>query len=175
MMLSTTAWPLVCFVVTLSAVIASASPIDAAECLALGFDASVARCSHCSLLLQHTNDPTLYDECKQCCTTTGDDDSAASATSSKLVTYHRGRIELDMRGLYPGSELARFVNEHASNFDGLTVQNVPRMQPRIVLLDDEGNAAETTRVQSWRCDLIVEYLQKKLVPAPAAAKKSGFW
>ncbi|CUG93884.1 Hypothetical protein, putative [Bodo saltans] len=150
---------------------ASSSPL---ACQELGFDSSTVRCSHCSLLLQHTNDVALYDECGQCCTTTGDDEDS-SASNAKVATYYRGRLEMDMRGLYPGSELARFVNEFSEKFEGLSVQDTPRMQPRIVLLEEDGSVGETTRVQSWRCDLIVEYLQKKLVPAPKGAKKGGFW
>jgi hypothetical protein len=154
---------------------AASSGLDASACQELGFDSSIVRCSHCSLLLQHTNDLVLYDECGKCCTATGDADDASPASSARVATYYRGRLELDMRGLYPGSELARFVNDFSKKFEGLSIEDIPRMQPRVVLLDEDGTAAETTRVQSWRCDLIVEYLEKKLVPAPKDAKKRGFW
>jgi hypothetical protein len=67
------------------------------------------------------------------------------------------------------------VKEYGEQMPGLTVQDVPRMMPRIVLLDDDGHAAETTRVQSWRCDLIVEYLTKKLVADTQTSSKGKFW
>lgn len=133
------------------------------ECRELGFlsaDAS-PRCSHCSLLLQHTNEPSLYDECHSCCR----DDSAelTSQQNTAPETFKKARLELDFRGVYPASEMSRFLEEHSKDFGpGFTVVDVYRMAPRILLIDEHGQTAETIRVQSWRCDLIVDFLKKKL-------------
>lgn len=130
------------------------------ECESLGFQVDAVNCAHCSILLLHTNEPELYDECKSCCT---DMPSSAGAEADKVVQYSRARLELDFRSLNAGSEIARFVNDHADTFANLRVVEVPRVFPRLILVPEDGSAPETIRVHTWPADMIVEFLKKKLV------------
>lgn len=163
----------VCLAVAMLLVTLLAAPADAvrttAECLDLGFDKDVVRCTACEKLFMVTQSTALQHECADCCVATEEDAAASSAT------YPAARIEA--RGLRRALEatsmgaLAMFYRTYVNEpyYEHLTfVEKYTAIYPQMVLVDAEGKDALTWRIAGWSPETLHEFLSKKILVEEAA-------
>ncbi|KPA80899.1 hypothetical protein ABB37_04304 [Leptomonas pyrrhocoris] len=134
-----------------------------AECLDLGFDKDVLRCTSCEKLLMVTQSTELQQECLGCCVAS--DDDAAAANAKYTAARIEGRNVFQMLEASSRSPLSMFYRtykeqpyfEHLSFNDKYSI-----LYPQIILVDDEAKDAVTLRISGWSPETLHKFLSKKI-------------
>ncbi|KPI84702.1 hypothetical protein ABL78_6248 [Leptomonas seymouri] len=161
---------LFCFVealVVLLAVMTTATPVNAArtqaECLELGFDKDMVRCTYCEKLFIVTQSPVLQQECLDCCISSEDDAEAAT------VKYPAARIELRNlpHSMQPSSTglVATFrrMLRGRPYFNQVSfIKKNSIFYPQVVLVDDEAKDAVRFSIMGWSLETLDKFLTEKI-------------
>ncbi|XP_062092343.1 uncharacterized protein LOC133798154 [Humulus lupulus] len=129
------------------------------ECENLGFT-GLALCSDCNTLAEYVKDQELVAECLKCCTEDSND-------SSSKITYSGAILEVCMRKLVFYPEIVGFIEEEKDRFPFVKVQYVFNSPPKLNMLDDAGQQKETIRIDNWKREHILQFLQEKVKPTSA--------
>ncbi|PRQ37738.1 putative thioredoxin-like protein [Rosa chinensis] len=150
------AWIATTIVVVVCLVGASSSveQLSTRECENLGFT-GLALCSDCNSLADYVKDQELVSDCKKCCT----EDSNDSMTK---ITYSGAILEVCMRKLVFYPEIVGFIEEEKDQFPSVKVQYVFNSPPKLIMLDDAGEHKETVRIDNWKREHILQFLQGKV-------------
>ncbi|KAM0956586.1 hypothetical protein COP2_025502 [Malus domestica] len=138
---------------------ASKEQMSTRECENLGFT-GLALCSDCNSLAEYVKDQELVSDCMKCCT----EDSEDSMTK---ITYSGAILEVCMRKLVFYPEIVGFIEEEKNWFPSVKVQYIFNSPPKLILLDDAGEHKETIRIDNWKREHILQFLQGKVKPASA--------
>lgn len=148
--------------VVLAVAVASGSSkeqLSTRECENLGFT-GLALCSDCNSLAEYVKDQELVSDCMKCCTEDSDD-------STTKITYSGAILEVCMRKLVFYPEIVGFIEEEKDRFSSVKVQYIFNSPPKLILLDDAGEHKETIRIDNWKREHILQFLQGKVKPASA--------
>uniref|UniRef100_A0A803P0W4 Selenoprotein F n=1 Tax=Cannabis sativa TaxID=3483 RepID=A0A803P0W4_CANSA len=126
------------------------------ECEDLGFT-GLALCSDCNSLAEYVKDQ----ECLKCCTEDSND-------SSSKITYSGAILEVCMRKLVFYPEIVGFIEEEKDRFPFVKVQYIFNSPPKLNMLDDAGQQKETIRIDNWKREHILQFLQEKVKPTSAS-------
>ncbi|KAH9727141.1 Sep15 SelM domain-containing protein [Citrus sinensis] len=166
----------VLFIVIISAVaVTSKEQLSTRECEDLGFT-GLALCSDCNTFAEYVKDQELVADCLKCCTEDSDDsmskawNSAALNAGSKYITYSGAILEACMRKLVFYPEIVGFIEEEKDKFPTVRVQYVFNSPPKLIMLDEEGQHKETIRIDNWKREHMLQFLQEKVKPTSASAK-----
>ncbi|XP_038875398.1 selenoprotein F [Benincasa hispida] len=132
----------------------SKEQLSSRECEDLGFT-GLALCSDCHTLAEYIKDQELVTDCLKCCTEDSDD-----ATSK--ITYSGAVLEVCMRKLVFYPEIVGFIEEEKDQFPSVKVQYIFNSPPKLILLDDEGQHKESIRIDNWKREHILQFLQEKV-------------
>ncbi|KAL6189207.1 hypothetical protein ACLB2K_040597 [Fragaria x ananassa] len=138
---------------------ASVEQLSTRECENLGFT-GLALCSDCNSLADYVKDQELVSDCKKCCT----EDSNDSMTK---ITYSGAILEVCMRKLVFYPEIVAFIEEEKDRFPSVKVQYSFNSPPKLIMLDDAGEHKETIRIDNWKQEHILQFLQGKVKPKSA--------
>ncbi|KAL6185501.1 hypothetical protein ACLB2K_041634 [Fragaria x ananassa] len=138
---------------------ASVEQLSTRECENLGFT-GLALCSDCNSLADYVKDQELVSDCKKCCT----EDSNDSMTK---ITYSGAILEVCMRKLVFYPEIVSFIEEEKDRFPSVKVQYSFNSPPKLIMLDDAGEHKETIRIDNWKQEHILQFLQGKVKPTSA--------
>ncbi|KAM2205597.1 hypothetical protein ACFX1S_025070 [Malus domestica] len=138
---------------------ASKEKMSTRECENLGFT-GLALCSDCNSLAEYVKDQELVSDCMKCCTEDSDD-------SMTKITYSGAILEVCMRKLVFYPEIVGFIEEEKDWFPSVKVQYIFNSPPKLILLDDAGEHKETIRIDNWKREHILQFLQGKVKPASA--------
>ncbi|KAM1060265.1 hypothetical protein TB1_024193 [Malus domestica] len=138
---------------------ASKEKMSTRECENLGFT-GLALCSDCNSLAEYVKDQELVSDCMKCCTGDSDD-------SMTKITYSGAILEVCMRKLVFYPEIVGFIEEEKNWFPSVKVQYIFNSPPKLILLDDAGEHKETIRIDNWKREHILQFLQGKVKPASA--------
>ncbi|XP_050134782.1 uncharacterized protein LOC126610712 isoform X2 [Malus sylvestris] len=138
---------------------ASKEKMSTRECENLGFT-GLALCSDCNSLAEYVKDQELVSNCMKCCTEDSDD-------SMTKITYSGAILEVCMRKLVFYPEIVGFIEEEKNWFPSVKVQYIFNSPPKLILLDDAGEHKETIRIDNWKREHILQFLQGKVKPASA--------
>ncbi|CAN6580534.1 unnamed protein product [Malus baccata var. baccata] len=136
----------------------SKEQLSTRECENLGFT-GLALCSDCNSLAEYVKDQELVSDCMKCCTEDSDD-------STTKITYSGAILEVCMRKLVFYPEIVGFIEEEKDRFPSVKVQYIFNSPPKLILLDDAGERKET-RIDNWKREHILQFLQGKVKPASA--------
>ncbi|KAE8692384.1 Basic helix-loop-helix DNA-binding superfamily protein isoform 1 [Hibiscus syriacus] len=117
---------------------------------------SLRRVCICSL------EQELISDCKKCCTEGSDD-------STSKITYSGAILEVCMRKLVFYPEIVGFIEEEKDKFPTVKIQYLFNSPPKLIMLDDDGQHKETTRIDNWKREHILQFLQKKVQPKSASS------
>ncbi|RXH67339.1 hypothetical protein DVH24_027459 [Malus domestica] len=157
---------------------ASKEQMSTRECENLGFT-GLALCSDCNSLAEYVKDqgeiegeveessplfeiavkyhfPPFYDGFKE----------IVPGTQRK-ITYSGAILEVCMRKLVFYPEIVGFIEEEKDWFPSVKVQYIFNSPPKLILLDDAGEHKETIRIDNWKREHILQFLQGKVKPASA--------
>ncbi|KAM1050186.1 hypothetical protein ACFX13_032694 [Malus domestica] len=137
----------------------SKEQLSTRECENLGFT-GLALCSDCNSLAEYVKDQELVSDCMKCCTEDSDD-------STTKITYSGAILEVCMRKLVFYPEIVGFIEEEKDRFPSVKVQYIFNSPPKLILLDDAGERKETIRIDNWKREHILQFLQGKVKPASA--------
>ncbi|KAM1037109.1 hypothetical protein FF1_032015 [Malus domestica] len=137
----------------------SKEQLSTRECENLGFT-GLALCSDCNSLAEYVKDQELVSNCMKCCTEDSDD-------STTKITYSGAILEVCMRKLVFYPEIVGFIEEEKDRFPSVKVQYIFNSPPKLILLDDAGERKETIRIDNWKREHILQFLQGKVKPASA--------
>ncbi|KAK9932193.1 hypothetical protein M0R45_019440 [Rubus argutus] len=137
----------------------SQEQLSTRECENLGFT-GLALCSDCNSLAEYVKDQELVSDCKKCCT----EDSNDSMTK---ITYSGAILEVCMRKLVFYPEIVGFIEEEKDRFPSVKVQYIFNSPPKLIMLDDAGEHKETVRIDNWKREHILQFLQGKVKPTSA--------
>ncbi|KAM1037110.1 hypothetical protein FF1_032015 [Malus domestica] len=150
----------------------SKEQLSTRECENLGFT-GLALCSDCNSLAEYVKDQDakmltevlvltaeLVSNCMKCCTEDSDD-------STTKITYSGAILEVCMRKLVFYPEIVGFIEEEKDRFPSVKVQYIFNSPPKLILLDDAGERKETIRIDNWKREHILQFLQGKVKPASA--------
>ncbi|CAK9328582.1 unnamed protein product [Citrullus colocynthis] len=132
----------------------SKKQLSSRECEDLGFT-GLALCSDCHTLAEYIKDQELVTDCLKCCTEDSDD-----ATSK--ITYSGAVLEVCMRKLVFYPEIVGFIEDEKDQFPSVKVQYIFNSPPKLILLDDEGQHKESIRIDNWKREHILQFLQEKV-------------
>ena len=132
----------------------SKEQLSSRECEDLGFT-GLALCSDCHTLSEYIKDQELVTDCLKCCTEDSDD-----ATSK--ITYSGAVLEVCMRKLVFYPEIVGFIEDEKDQFPSVKVQYIFNSPPKLILLDDEGQHKESIRIDNWKREHILQFLQEKV-------------
>ncbi|XP_022960129.1 selenoprotein F-like [Cucurbita moschata] len=132
----------------------SKEQLSSRECEDLGFT-GLALCSDCHTLAEYIKDQELVADCLKCCTEDSDD-----ATSK--ITYSGAVLEVCMRKLVFYPEIVGFIEEEKDKFPSVKIQYIFNSPPKLTLLDDEGQHKESIRIDNWKREHILQFLQDKV-------------
>ncbi|KAL3565659.1 hypothetical protein D5086_033705 [Populus alba] len=102
----------------------------------------------------------LVSDCLKCCTEDSDD-------SISKITYSGAIIEVCMRKLVFYPEIVGFIEEEKDQFPTVKVQYLFNSPPKLIMLDDEGQHKETIRIDNWKREHMLQFLQGKVKPTSA--------
>ncbi|KAH9727143.1 Sep15 SelM domain-containing protein [Citrus sinensis] len=105
----------------------------------------------------------LVADCLKCCTEDSDD-------SMSKITYSGAILEACMRKLVFYPEIVGFIEEEKDKFPTVRVQYVFNSPPKLIMLDEEGQHKETIRIDNWKREHMLQFLQEKVKPTSASAK-----
>ncbi|KAE8653801.1 hypothetical protein F3Y22_tig00117056pilonHSYRG00217 [Hibiscus syriacus] len=131
------------------------------QCEDLGFT-GLAICSDCNTFAEYVNDKYLISDCKKCCTEDSDD-------STSKITYSGAILDVCMRKLVFYPEIVGFIEEEKDKFSTVKIQYLFNSPPKLIMLDDEGQHKETIRIDNWKREHILQFLQKKVPPNSASS------
>ncbi|KMT15496.1 hypothetical protein BVRB_3g058500 [Beta vulgaris subsp. vulgaris] len=127
------------------------------DCENLGFT-GLALCSDCKTLSEYVKDQELVSDCLKCCVEDSDD-------SMSKITYAGALLEVCMRKLVFYPEIVGFIEEEKEKFPSVKVQYSFNSPPKMIMLDDNGEHAETIRIDNWKREHILQFLRGKLKSA----------
>ncbi|KAK9725179.1 hypothetical protein RND81_05G127900 [Saponaria officinalis] len=134
--------------------------LSSKECENLGFT-GLALCSDCKTLSEYVKDQELVSDCLKCCVEDSDD-------SVSKVTYAGALLEVCMRKLVFYPEIVGFIEEEKDRFPSVKVQYSFNSPPKMIMLDDKGEHAETIRIDNWKREHILQFLRGKLKSAASS-------
>ncbi|KAE8713570.1 hypothetical protein F3Y22_tig00110206pilonHSYRG00129 [Hibiscus syriacus] len=154
---------IVALISSASSVIVSSSKdlLSPKQCEDLGFT-GLALCSDCNTFAEYIKDNELISDCKKCCTEDSDD-------STSKITYSGAILEVCMRKLVFYPEIVGFIEEEKDKFPTVKIQYLFNSPPKLIMLDDEGQHKETIRIDNWKREHILQFLQKKVQPSSASS------
>ncbi|CDP10869.1 unnamed protein product [Coffea canephora] len=124
------------------------------ECESLGFN-GLALCSDCNTFAEYVKDQELVSDCRRCCTEDSDDGM------SKII-YSGAILEVCMRKLVFYPEIVGFIEEEKDKFPSVKVRYAFSSPPKLIMLDDDGEQKETIRIDNWRREHILQFLNGKV-------------
>ncbi|KAL5848399.1 hypothetical protein ACOSQ4_006412 [Xanthoceras sorbifolium] len=139
--------------------VAAKHQLTTRECENLGFT-GLALCSDCNTFAEYVKNQELVSDCLKCCTEDSDD-------SMSKITYSGAIVEVCMRKLVFYPEIVGFIEEEKDKFPTLKVQYVFNSPPKLIMLDDEGQHKETIRIDNWKREHMLQFLQEKVKPTSA--------
>ncbi|XP_074320093.1 uncharacterized protein LOC141656905 [Silene latifolia] len=134
-----------------------AQELSSKECENLGFT-GLALCSDCKTFSEYVKDQELVSDCFKCCVEDSDD-------SMSKVSYAGALLEVCMRKLVFYPEIVGFIEEEKEKFPSVKVQYSFNSPPKMIMLDDNGEHAETIRIDNWKREHILQFLRGKLKSA----------
>ncbi|KAK4751262.1 hypothetical protein SAY87_004744 [Trapa incisa] len=135
-------------------VASSRDQLSTRECEALGFT-GLALCSDCNTFAEYVKDQELVSDCLKCCTEDSDDETSK-------VTYTGAVLEVCMRKLVFYPEIVGFIEEEKDQFPSVKVKYVFNSPPKLIMLDEDGQEKDTIRIDNWKREHILQFLQGKL-------------
>ncbi|KAJ7947454.1 15 kDa selenoprotein [Quillaja saponaria] len=151
----------ICMYAILLVLVFVAAPLSTAEehlssreCEQLGFT-GLALCSDCNTFAEYVKDQELVADCLKCCTEDSDD-----ATSK--ITYSGAVLEVCMRKLVFYPEIVGFIEEEKDQFPTVKVHYVFNSPPKLIMLDGSGQHKETIRIDNWKREHVLRFLQNKV-------------
>ncbi|KGN46338.1 selenoprotein F [Cucumis sativus] len=132
----------------------SKEQLSSRECEDLGFT-GLALCSDCHTLAEYIKDQELVSDCLKCCAEDSDD-----ATSK--ITYSGAVLEVCMRKLVFYPEIVGFIEDDKDQFPSVKVQYTFNSPPKLILLDDKGQHKESIRIDNWKREHFLQFLQEKV-------------
>ncbi|XP_044499505.1 selenoprotein F-like [Mangifera indica] len=151
---------IIAFVVSISAILVTAKEqLSVRQCEDLGFT-GLALCSDCNTFAEYVKNQELVSDCLKCCTEDSDD-------SMSKVTYSGAILEVCMRKLVFYPEIVGFIEEEKDKFPTVKVQYVFNSPPKLIMLDDEGQQKETIRIDNWKREHMLQFVQEKVRPTSA--------
>lgn len=139
------------------AALSNGQELSSKECENLGFT-GLALCSDCKTFAEYVKDQELVSDCLKCCVEDSDD-------SMSKVTYAGALLEVCMRKLVFYPEIVGFIEEEKDKFPSVKVQYSFNSPPKMIMLDDNGDHAETIRIDNWKREHILQFLRGKLKSA----------
>ncbi|XP_021752274.1 selenoprotein F-like [Chenopodium quinoa] len=136
------------------AAISHGQQLSSKECENLGFT-GLSLCSDCKTLSEYVKDQELVSDCLNCCVEDSDD-------SMSKITYAGALLEVCMRKLVFYPEIVGFIEEENDKFPSVKVQYSFNSPPKMIMLDDNGEHAETIRIDNWKREHILQFLRGKL-------------
>ncbi|XP_039013561.1 uncharacterized protein LOC120143262 [Hibiscus syriacus] len=85
------------------------------------------------------------------------------------ITYSGAILEVCMRKLVFYPEIVGFIEEEKDKFPTVKIQYLFNSPPKLIMLDDDGQHKETTRIDNWKREHILQFLQKKVQPKSASS------
>ncbi|KNA12801.1 hypothetical protein SOVF_122640 [Spinacia oleracea] len=131
--------------------------LSSKDCENLGFT-GLSLCSDCKTLSEYVKDQELASDCLKCCVEDSDD-------SMSKITYAGALLEVCMRKLVFYPEVVGFIEEENDKFPSVKVQYSFNSPPKMIMLDDNGEHAETIRIDNWKREHILQFLRGKLKSA----------
>ncbi|XP_057546745.1 uncharacterized protein LOC130825505 [Amaranthus tricolor] len=131
--------------------------LNSKDCENLGFT-GLALCSDCKTLSEYVKDQELVSDCLKCCVEDSDD-------STSKITYAGALLEVCMRKLVFYPEIVGFIEEEMDKFPSVKVQYSFNSPPKMIMLDDNGDHAETIRIDNWKREHVLQFLRGKLKSA----------
>jgi hypothetical protein len=112
------------------------------------------------------NDTELLEECKGCCT----------SFDETLSVYPHATLIFDKRSADWFPHVQDFISNDVSLFPGLKIKYQLGSYPVLTFQNEELQVMETTSIDTWEKQAIIEFLQAKLingkgVPRPTRKKK----
>ncbi|XP_021291280.1 selenoprotein F [Herrania umbratica] len=147
---------LIIVIISSTAVIVSSSreQLSSKQCEDLGFT-GLALCSDCNTFSEYVKDKELISDCLKCCTEDSDD-------SISKITYSGAILEVCMRKLVFYPEIVGFIEEEKDKFPTVKLQYLFNSPPKLIMLDDEGQHKETIRIDNWKREHVLQFLQEKV-------------
>ncbi|KAH7572910.1 hypothetical protein JRO89_XS03G0032300 [Xanthoceras sorbifolium] len=142
--------------------VAAKDQLTTRECENLGFT-GLALCSDCNTFAEYVKNQELVSDCLKCCAEDSDD----SMSKVTMITYSGAIVEVCMRKLVFYPEIVGFIEEEKDKFPTLKVQYVFNSPPKLIMLDDEGQHKETIRIDNWKREHMLQFLQEKVKPTSA--------
>ncbi|KAK3204264.1 hypothetical protein Dsin_018310 [Dipteronia sinensis] len=139
--------------------VAAKEQLTTRQCETLGFT-GLALCSDCNTFAEYVKNPELLSDCLKCCTEDSND-------SMSKITYSGAILEVCMRKLVFYPEIVGFIEEEKDKFPTVKVQYVFNSPPKLIMLDDEDQQQETIRIDNWKREHMLQFLQEKVKPASA--------
>ena len=143
-----------------------------AQLLLPSFDAPL--CSTCAALADFVpaadGGAALAADCRACCTPDGDA-AGGGAASSPAPRARTAVLEVCDSQLRRHAHIQGFLDREAKKFGPGTVTHARRwgMPPRLLLQDEGGALLEAVRIDGWKTEHIVEYLNARLGGVEAVA------
>ncbi|CAN6485407.1 unnamed protein product [Victoria cruziana] len=137
------------------------SKLSPKTCEELGFT-GLALCSDCNTLAEYAKDDALVSECRKCCTEDSDD-------SMSKVTYSGAILEVCMRKLVFYPEIVSFIEEDKDQFPYVKVQYAYASPPKLIMLNEDGEATETVRIDNWKREHVQQFLREKVKPSAVSS------
>ncbi|KAE8692000.1 hypothetical protein F3Y22_tig00110864pilonHSYRG00407 [Hibiscus syriacus] len=148
-------WVLIFVLISFSSFVSSKEQLSPKQCEDLGFT-GLAICSDCNTFVEYVKDKDLISDCKKCCTEDSDD-------STSKITYSGAILEVCMRKLVFYPEIVGFIEEEKDKFPTVKTQYLFNSPPKLIMLGDEGQHKETIRIDNWKREHILQFLQKKVL------------
>ncbi|XP_044466278.1 selenoprotein F-like [Mangifera indica] len=152
---------IIALIVAISAIsVTSKKQLSARKCEDLGFT-GLALCSDCNTFAEYVKNQELVSDCLKCCTEDSDD-------SMSKITYSGAILEVCMRKLVFYPEIVGFIEEEKDKFPTIKVQYVFNSPPKLIMLDDEGQQKEIIRIDNWKREHMLQFIQEKVKPTSAS-------
>ncbi|XP_065203327.1 selenoprotein F-like [Planococcus citri] len=123
----------------------------AQECLQVGYNSTILKCTSCSSLSKFNLEP-LRESCLQCCQFTEDEPA--------IKKYSKARLEICTCkfGAYP--QIQAFIKSKLpEQHPNLQIRYVHGRDPIIKLIDETDEVKEIIAIEKWNTETVNEYLK----------------
>ncbi|KAI4371416.1 hypothetical protein MLD38_019655 [Melastoma candidum] len=80
------------------------------------------------------------------------------------IAYSGAILEVCMRKLVFYPEIVGFIEEEKEQFPSFKVQYVFNSPPKLIMLDEDGQAKDTVRIDNWKRERMRQFLREKVKP-----------
>ena len=138
------------FIVYFLLALASSSSVE--ECSSHGFDKSQVKCSDCEAMVRFLSSEgsSLTERCRSCC------------NQDEGLTLYSSATLLVPPASYQMVETRKFIEKHASRFEGILTIQVKNTPTASLKLKTLSGATEQLRVEEWKSDQLVDFLTSRV-------------